>query len=80
MSLRRDVLANYLGQGWQVIMALAFVPLYIKYLGIEAYGLIGIFVVIQAWLSLFDMGMKPEQFLQRWTDGNINQQPKTLTA
>ena len=25
-------------------------------------------------------GMNPEQFLQRWTDGNINQQPKIITA
>lgn len=40
-------------------MAIAFVPVYIKYLGIEAYGLIGLFVVIQAWLVLLDMGMTP---------------------
>ena len=38
-------------------MGLAFIPLYIKYLGIEAYGLIGIFALLQAWLSLLDMGM-----------------------
>ncbi|MDP9052969.1 MAG: oligosaccharide flippase family protein [Acidobacteriota bacterium] len=40
-------------------MGLAFVPLYIKYLGIEAYGLMGLFAVLQAWLGLLDMGMKP---------------------
>jgi O-antigen/teichoic acid export membrane protein len=40
-------------------MALAFIPLYIKYLGIEAYGLIGLFGVLQAWLALLDMGMTP---------------------
>jgi O-antigen/teichoic acid export membrane protein len=40
-------------------MSLAFVPVYIGYLGIEAYGLIGLFVVIQAWLALLDMGMTP---------------------
>ncbi len=40
-------------------MGLAFVPLYIKYLGMEAYGLIGFFVMLQAWLSLLDMGMSP---------------------
>ena len=36
---------------------LAFVPFYIKYLGIESYGLIGIFGVIQIWLSLIDGGI-----------------------
>lgn len=40
-------------------MGLAFVPLYIKYIGIEAYGLIGMFAVLQAWLALLDMGMTP---------------------
>ena len=52
MSVKRNVLSNYLGQGWSAVMGLAFVPLYIKYLGIEAYGLIGLFAVMQAWLSL----------------------------
>lgn len=38
-------------------MGLAFVPLYIKYIGIEAYGLIGFYAVLQVWLTLFDMGI-----------------------
>jgi len=59
MALKRNLIANYLGQGWAALMGLAFVPLYIKYLGIEAYGLIGLFAVLQAWLSLLDMGMTP---------------------
>ncbi len=59
MSVKRNVLSNYLGQGWSAVMGLAFVPLYIKYLGIEAYGLIGLFAVMQAWLSLLDLGMTP---------------------
>ena len=46
-----------MGQGWTALMGLAFLPLYIKYLGIEAYGLIGFYAVMQAWLTLFDMGI-----------------------
>ena len=57
--LKRNLIANYIGQGWRFLISLAFVPLYIKYLGIEAYGLIGIFAMLQAWLGLLDMGMKP---------------------
>jgi O-antigen/teichoic acid export membrane protein len=64
LSLKKNVIANYLGQGWRALMGLAFVPLYIKYLGIEAYGLIGIFAILQAWLSLLDMGMKPALSLE----------------
>lgn len=37
-------------------MALAFIPVYIHYLGVEAYGLIGVFAVMQAWFVLLDMG------------------------
>lgn len=40
---KENLIANYLGQGWTVLMSLAFVPVYIKYLGLESYGLIGLF-------------------------------------
>ena len=52
-------MANYLGQGWVALMGIVFVPIYIKYLGMEAYGLIGLFAVLQMWLTLLDMGMTP---------------------
>lgn len=55
--LKKNLIANYLGQGWAAIMGLAFIPHYIRHLGIEAYGLIGIYAVLQAWLNLLDMGM-----------------------
>ena len=38
-------------------MGLAFVPLYIKFMGIEAYGLVGFSATIQALSSLLDMGL-----------------------
>ena len=59
MSLKKNVVANYLGQIWRTLMGIAFVPLYIKYLGMEAYGLIGLYAIMQAWLVLLDMGMTP---------------------
>jgi len=72
MSLiKRNLVANYLGQGWVALMGLAFIPLYIRYLGMEAYGLIGLFVLIQAWLALLDMGMTPtlNREMARFTAG-----------
>lgn len=70
-SVRVNVIANYLGQGWVALMGLAFVPIYIKYLGMEAYGLIGIFAVLQASLTLLDMGMTPtlNREMARFTAG-----------
>ena len=52
-------------------MGLAFIPLYIQCLGMEAYGLIGLFAVMQAWLTLLDMGMTPtlNREMARYTAG-----------
>jgi O-antigen/teichoic acid export membrane protein len=57
-------------------MGLAFVPVYIRYLGIEAYGLIGIFAILQAWLTLLDMGMTPalSREMARFTAGGVDGQ------
>lgn len=56
-QLNRNILANYLGQGWMALIGLAFVPLYIKFLGIEAYGLMGVFATLQALFALLDLGL-----------------------
>jgi O-antigen/teichoic acid export membrane protein len=59
MSLRANAIANYLGQGWTGLMGLAFIPVYIRLLGPEAWGLIGFVAVLQAWFVLLDMGLTP---------------------
>jgi len=70
--LKNNLISNYLGQGWTGLIGFAFIPLYIKYLGIEAYGLIGIFTLLQAWLSLLDLGMTPtlNREMARFTAGS----------
>jgi O-antigen/teichoic acid export membrane protein len=55
--IRRNVLANCLGRGWSLLMGLAFVPLYIHYMGIEAYGLVGFFAALQATFHLLEFGL-----------------------
>lgn len=56
MTLKKNIFSNYFGAGWVALMTLAFIPLYIRYLWIEAYGLIGIFAMLQGLLSLLDFG------------------------
>lgn len=58
-GLTRNLLANYFGQCWAALMAIAFLPIYIAHLGLEAYGLIGFFAVMQSLLVLFDLGLTP---------------------
>ncbi len=57
--LKTNLIANYVGQGWRALVNIAFVPVYVHYLGIEAYGIIGLFSLLQAWLTLLDFGMTP---------------------
>lgn len=59
MTPGRNLLAGLTNSIWSALIGLAVVPFYLKYLGIEAYGLIGFFVTTQAVLSLLDMGMAP---------------------
>jgi O-antigen/teichoic acid export membrane protein len=56
--VKRNIIANFAGQGWAALMALAFVPLYIKFLGIEAYGLIGFFAMLQGAFQILDLGLR----------------------
>lgn len=55
--LRRNVLANTGGRLWAAGLSLAIIPLQIRFVGIEAYGLLGVFQSLIAILSLLDLGL-----------------------
>ncbi|TRW14876.1 lipopolysaccharide biosynthesis protein [Glacieibacterium frigidum] len=74
MSTRRNIVANYIGQGVAAVVSLAVVPIYIRYLGIEAYGLVGLFATLQVWMTLLDLGMTPTlgREMARYTAGRAS--------
>ncbi len=55
--LRHNVIANFVGQGWTALVGVLFLPLYIRLLGAESYGLIGIYVSMQGLLYVLDLGL-----------------------
>jgi O-antigen/teichoic acid export membrane protein len=59
LTLRRNILASFVGQIYVAIISIVMVPFYVRYLGAEAYGLIGFFAMLQAWFQLLDMGLSP---------------------
>lgn len=59
MSVKANVVANYLSQAYIAVIGFVFVPVFIRYLGIEAFGLVAVFATFQSSLALLDMGMKP---------------------
>lgn len=56
-SLKANIIANFVGNGWTALISLIFVPIYLNYIGPEGYGLIGIFASLQVVLFLLDSGL-----------------------
>ena len=59
MSLKRNILASYATQIYVTLVGILILPLYLKYMGAEAYGLVGFFAMLQTWFNLLDMGLTP---------------------
>lgn len=59
MRLKRNLLVSLGSSVWSAAIGIAVVPLYLKYLGVEAYGLIGLLGTVQAMFSLLDLGLAP---------------------
>lgn len=58
-SLKRNILANYLNQIYVSLVGIVMVPLYIRFMGAEAYGLVGFHAMLLSWFVLLDMGLSP---------------------
>jgi O-antigen/teichoic acid export membrane protein len=58
ISLRQNILSNFLGQGWSFLVGMIAVPFYIRFLGIEGYGLVGFYGALRAVFNSFlDFGL-----------------------
>lgn len=55
--LSRNIFANFSAQAWGVGLSLIFTPFYIHALGVEAYGLIGIYLMLVGLVQVFDFGL-----------------------
>lgn len=59
MSLRVNIIISYVSQIYVTVIGIIILPLYLKYMGAEAYGLVGLFTMLQAWFNLLDIGLTP---------------------
>lgn len=55
--VRRNIIANVIGRAWAVVSVYLFIPLYLKFLGVEAYGLVGFYATLVAVLAFADIGL-----------------------
>lgn len=57
--LKRNIMASYTGQIYVMLIGIVLVPMYVRYMGAEAYGLVGYYAMLQAWFMMLDMGLTP---------------------
>ncbi|APC05320.1 hypothetical protein AOC10_01640 [Polynucleobacter asymbioticus] len=58
-SIKLSLLTNFISQIWGALIGFLFIPVYVRILGIESYGIIGFFATLQAWFVLLDLGLTP---------------------
>lgn len=59
MSLTRNIITSYASQVYIAAVGILIFPMYIRYMGAEAYGLVGFFTMLQAFFGLLDLGLTP---------------------
>jgi O-antigen/teichoic acid export membrane protein len=59
MRLSHNILANYVSQIYTSLIGILILPLYLGYMGAEAFGLIGFYTLLQTWFNILDMGLIP---------------------
>lgn len=59
MSVKKNIIYNYIGQFYTMGISILILPLFLKVIGPEAYGIIAFFMMAQGWMTILDMGMSP---------------------
>jgi O-antigen/teichoic acid export membrane protein len=58
-KLARNTVANVAGTFWSIAVGLLCVPMFIRLLGAEGFGLVGVFLTLQGIIAIFDLGVGP---------------------
>lgn len=53
------LIVSYLTQLYISVIGIILMPLYLHYLGAEGLGLVGFYIMLQAWIPIFDIGLTP---------------------
>ncbi|CAG0963111.1 hypothetical protein MTYP_00839 [Methylophilaceae bacterium] len=57
--LKINIGSNFLGAAYLIFLQFALLPIILRAVGTEAYGLIGVFTILVTLFGLLDMGMSP---------------------
>jgi O-antigen/teichoic acid export membrane protein len=59
MSVQGSFAATLASRVYLTLLSILMLPLYLRHMGLEAYGLIALFLVLQMWFQLLDVGLTP---------------------
>jgi O-antigen/teichoic acid export membrane protein len=57
LALKKNIVASWVSQIYVAALGMLMVPFYLRYMGAEAYGLVGFFAMLQVWFQLMDIGL-----------------------
>jgi O-antigen/teichoic acid export membrane protein len=80
-TVRGSIIANFLGRGWSSILSVALVPIYLRFLGIEGYALVGVYTMLAMLLNLLDLGLSAtitREMARYSVDGDKAQEARDL--
>ncbi len=56
-KIASNIIANFFGKIYIALLAIVMVPVYIRYLGIESYGLVGFYTTLLSTFAILDFGL-----------------------
>lgn len=56
-KLKSNIIFNFLGSAWLGILTLAVTPIQVHFLGVEAFGFVGLITILQVLLGSLDLGI-----------------------
>jgi O-antigen/teichoic acid export membrane protein len=80
VRLAADIIAGSVSSAVSVLAGLVATPLYVALLGEEAYGVLGVFLTLQATLAIFDLGLPVtvNRLVARGTAGSATYLPAAV--
>lgn len=57
--LVRNTIANFVGQGYLILVGIIVLPMFLQFMGPEEFGMIGFFTLLNTWLQILTTGLSP---------------------
>lgn len=76
MPARLNVISSLGAGAWAALVGIMVLPAYLRFLGMESFGLVGFILTLQGWFLLLDLGLSPtaSREMARFSGGRYSAQ------